>query len=58
MEGMSHALLLGEHIAEIVTVGSDFDANVVDNLKSVAFETDTLHGIVGDEAHLAYAEQT
>ena len=54
---MTHALLLGEHVAQIVAVGFYLYAHIVDNLQTIALETYTLHGIVGDETHFTDTEQ-
>lgn len=58
VEGMAHALLLGQHVATVVGVGSDFYAYILHNLKPISFKPYTLHGIVGYETHLLDSEQT
>ena len=52
---VSHALFLRVQIALIVFVGGNLNRHVLDNLKSVSFKTNTLYGIVGEEANLADA---
>ena len=55
MQGVSHALLLRVEVTLVVGVGSDFNRHVLYNLESVAFESHTLHGVVGQQTNLADA---
>ena len=49
---MPHAVLLRPEIELVELVGSYLDGDVLDNRKTIRLEADTLHRIVGHQAHL------
>ena len=55
---MSHAVLLRLQIAQVIGIGCHLDGDVLDNLQSVSLQTDTLHGVIGEQTHLMDAEMT
>ena len=58
MKLMSHTVFLGLQIAQVVLVGSYLDAYVVDDFQSVGFQSYAFHGVVGNQTHLLYTQQT
>ena len=52
VQGVPHAVFLGFQIPQVIGIGSDFDGNVLHDFQSVGLQTDTLDGIVGQQAHL------
>ena len=58
IQRMSHTVFLCLQIAFVVFVRSGLDVYVFYHRKSVRFQADTLHRIVGDEAHLADTDGT
>ena len=50
---MSHSNLLGLQITAVVFIGLNDDGDVLHNLQSVAFQSHTFYGIVGDKLYLA-----
>jgi hypothetical protein len=53
---VTHAKLLGFEVFAVVLIGSDDNGYVLHNVKTIAFETYTLYGIVADETNLANAQ--
>ena len=53
---MAHALLLGEHVAQVISVGGYLYAHIFHYFKTIAFQADTLDRVVGDQTHFLYAE--
>ena len=56
MQSMPHAVFLRMQIALIVLIWCNFDGNILGNLKSIGFESDAFHGIVGEQTHLMHTE--
>ena len=56
VQGVPHAVALGLAIPLVVLVGRYLYGHVLHNLQSVGFESYALHGVVGEQAHLVYAE--
>lgn len=56
MQSVSHSVFFCLKVTLVVLVGRNFDGYVLDNGKSIGFQTYTLHGVVGDEAHLGYSD--
>ena len=55
MQGVAHALLLGLQVTIVILVGCHLDRHILDDFQSVGFQTDTLGGVVGHQAHLVNA---
>ena len=53
---MTHTLLFGLQIAQVVGIGFHLDGYVLYDFQSVGFQSHTLYGIVGEQAHLGDAE--
>ena len=52
VEQVTHTVLLGLEIAEVILVGSNLDGHILDNLQTVGLETHSLDGVVGQQSHL------
>ena len=54
---MPHAFLFGFKVALVVLVGLHLDGHVFGDFEAVGFEAHALHGVVGEQAHFAYADE-
>ena len=53
---MPHAFFLGAQIAFVVGIRRCLNGYILRNLQSVGFQSDTLHWVVGQEAHFVYTQ--
>ena len=53
---MPHAVSLGLEIALVVLVWFNFDGYILYDFEAVCFQAYTLHRVVGEQAHLVYAQ--
>ena len=52
VQDVSHTFLFRFHVEFVVRIRSDFDRNVFYDCQPVCFQSDTLDGVVGHQAHL------
>ena len=53
---MPHAVSFGLEVAHVVLVRFNFDGYILYDFESVCFQSYTFHRVVGEQAHLMYAE--
>ena len=56
MQRVSHAVAFGLEITLVIFVWRNLDGHILNDFQSVCLQSDTLHGVVGEQAHLVYAE--